>query len=223
MWRKALVLVSLVATGWWLLHTRLFQNLELQQQLQGFFVDYGLWAWPLFTLSCIGFTAVGGSRQLIALACGVLLGGWLGALVSTVYTLVGAVLTIGFSYYLAPAWLYRRFGNRLSALQKLLDHRTWLWICTLRLLPIGSNLVTNLACGLVKLPLKHVMLGSAIGYLPQMLLFSYIGSGLAFNDMSQLVISSIFLLGSILLGTVLYQQQKKTLASAGLKEPSDAH
>lgn len=217
MWRKALLLVALVALSWFILKTQYFQSLAIDAQLRQFFENYGLWAWPLISISCIFFTAVGGSRQLVALICGALLGGWQGCLVSTGYTLLGALLTIGFSYYFAPVWLYRRYGAGLGKLQQSMQHRTWLWVCTLRLLPVGSNVLTNLACGLAKLPLSHVLAGSLIGYLPQMALFSYIGSGLVLTDTTQLIVGFALLLGSILLGTVLYRQQFRLNHGQGIK------
>ena len=47
----------------------------------------------------------------------------------------------------------------------------------IRLLPVGSNLLTNLAAGAIGVPLLPFLLASLVGYLPQMAVFALMGSG----------------------------------------------
>jgi uncharacterized membrane protein YdjX (TVP38/TMEM64 family) len=47
----------------------------------------------------------------------------------------------------------------------------------IRLLPVGSNLLTNLAAGISSIRSKHFFSGTLLGYLPQTLVFALVGSG----------------------------------------------
>ena len=75
----------------------------------------------------------------------------------------------------------------------------------IRLLPVGSNLLTNLFAGATHVPARGFMLGSVLGYLPQMLIFSFAGAGIGLSDHHQLGISiGLFILSSVI-GAYLYR------------------
>ncbi len=160
----------------------------------------------LFAVGAL-FTAVGGPRQIIAFVFGFALGGAVGALFSTFAALAGCL----FSFYCARLtvreFLQKRFGSRLQRFERLIIHRTWLKVLMIRLLPVGSNLLTNLFAGATRVPASGFLIGSFIGYLPQMLIFAYAGAGLGLSDQYQLGISLVLLLLSSAIGTYLYRNR----------------
>jgi uncharacterized membrane protein YdjX (TVP38/TMEM64 family) len=150
------------------------------------------------------YTALGGPRQVLAFSCGFLLGGWQGGLLGTLLTGCGAMLTMLAVHKIGFAWVRQKHAQKIEWIKAVLAEDTWIWICVIRLIPVGSNLVTNMAAALSDLRPAAVFFGSLLGYLPQMLLFSYAGSGVALHDSSQLWISLALLVLSTGLGLYLY-------------------
>lgn len=201
---KPLLLSSLLALGLASLHWEWwgpFNELDLLNRL---FERHWAIAWPIFVITSVVYTTIGGPRQLLAFACGYLMGGLAGALLSTLLTGFGALLAIYCVRHISTEWLYKRHGERVAFIGRLLAEDTWLWICTLRLMPVGSNLATNIAVALARLSTPAVFWGSLLGYLPQMLLFSFAGAGLALQDEQQIWISLLMLLLSTALVFHLY-------------------
>ena len=92
----------------------------------------------------------------------------------------------------------------IELIRAVLAEDTWIWMCVIRLIPVGSNLLTNVAAALSGLNPLAVLFGSMLGYLPQMALFSFAGSGIALHDSSQIWMSLVMLVLSTGLGLYLY-------------------
>jgi uncharacterized membrane protein YdjX (TVP38/TMEM64 family) len=207
--------------GWW----GSFTEEDLLRQL---FQQHWAIAWPVFALGGILYTAVGGPRQVLAFSCGYLLGGFAGGVVSALLTGFGALLTIAVVRRMGMDWLRQRHGQKIEGLRRVLAEDTWLWICIIRLMPVGSNLLTNVAAALAGLSRRGVFLGSLLGYLPQSLLFSYAGRGVALQDSSKIWMSFALLVGSSVLAWYLYHhgfkqrlaQFKATPAPPAASSPS---
>jgi uncharacterized membrane protein YdjX (TVP38/TMEM64 family) len=105
---------------------------------------------------------------------------------------------------LSLVWVRKRYERKIALIKAVLAEDTWIWVCVIRLMPVGSNLVTNIAAALSDLRLTSVFLGSLPGYLPQMLIFSFAGAGFALHDGSKLWISLALLVCSTALGLYLY-------------------
>ena len=103
-------------------------------------------------------------------------------------------------------------------MRQVLGGDTWKWICIVRLMPVGSNLVTNVAAALAGLSRRSVLLGSLPGYLPQSLLFSYAGRGVALQDSDKIWISLALLVGSTALAWYLYHHGFKQRLAQVLRE-----
>lgn len=197
--------------GWWGAYNE-------EDLLRDLFREYGALAWPLFGLGAVVFTALGGPRQVLAFSCGYLLGGWWGGVVSTLLTGLGALLTMSVVKHAGLGWLRERHGDRIDVVRQVLGGDTWKWICIVRLMPVGSNLVTNVAAALAGLSRRSVLLGSLPGYLPQSLLFSYAGRGVALQDSDKIWISLALLVGSTALAWYLYHHGFKQRLTQVLRE-----
>ena len=112
--------------------------------------------------------------------------------------------------------------SKIELIKAVLAEDTWIWICVIRLIPVGSNLVTNIAAALSDLRPVAVFFGSLLGYLPQMLLFAYAGSGIALHDSSQLWMSLVMLVISTGLGLYLYHHGFKQRLRRFKKEHAHA-
>ncbi|MEZ5879970.1 MAG: VTT domain-containing protein [Nitratireductor sp.] len=122
------------------------------------------------------FTAIGGPRQAVAFFGAYFFGFWPGLAVSTLAAGLGCLLA---------ALIARVFEARARQLIRgRVDIAFEYWrqnpvstTVIIRLLPVGSNLLTNLAAGVTGVPLAAFVLASLAGYLPQMAVFALMGSG----------------------------------------------
>ncbi|WP_297892696.1 TVP38/TMEM64 family protein [Shewanella sp.] len=202
---KTVFIVCILLVLMFAVQQGMFEHLTDSNWVAHFIADQGGFALLVLLLVGALFTAVGGPRQVIAFVFGFALGGIYGGLFSTLAALLGCVFAFYVARFTIRSSLQRRFGKRLQKFEALIIHKTWLKVLMIRLLPVGSNLLTNLCAGATHVPAGGFMLGSVLGYLPQMLIFSFAGAGIGLSDHNQLGISiGLFILSS-LIGAYLYR------------------
>ena len=76
--------------------------------------------------------------------------------------------------------------DAIARVRAALAARPFRTTLALRLLPVGSNLALNLLAGLGRIPVLPFLAASAIGYLPQTLIFVLLGEGVAVDRHWQL-------------------------------------
>jgi uncharacterized membrane protein YdjX (TVP38/TMEM64 family) len=79
---------------------------------------------------------------------------------------------------------------------------------TLRLLPVGNNLLLNLFAGVTGLRVWPFLAASLIGYLPQTAVFALTGSGTHVDRTIQLGLGAVLFILSALLGIGLLRQNR---------------
>lgn len=202
---KAIFIVCILLVLMLAAQQGLFEHVTDSNWVAHFIADKGRFAFLVLLAIGALFTAVGGPRQVIAFVFGFALGGIYGGLFSTLAALLGCVLAFYVARLTIRSSLQRRFGRRLQKFEALISDKTWLKVLMIRLLPVGSNLLTNLFAGATHVPARGFMLGSVLGYLPQMLIFSFAGAGIGLSDHHQLGISiGLFILSSVI-GAYLYR------------------
>ncbi|MFQ6372325.1 TVP38/TMEM64 family protein [Shewanella sp. YIC-542] len=204
---KAAVVTAILFMLAWAVKEGWFEHLTDSNWVAYFVKTNGLYGWGLLLVAGALFTAAGGPRQMIAFVFGFALGGWQGALYSTLAALLGCVLSFYVARLTFRSSLQKRFGRKLQKFESLVIHNTWLKVLMIRLLPVGSNLLTNLFAGATHVPARGFLFGSAVGYLPQMLIFAYAGAGVGLSDHVQLIISIALFLVSSIIGTYLYRSR----------------
>jgi len=149
-------------------------------------------------------SAIGLPRQIIALCAGHLLGGLSGALTATAIALSACSIdfTIGRTLLRPP--LQKRYPQAIEKLDTLLSTAPFYSALALRLFPSGSNLLTSLLGGASKVPARYFLAGTAIGYLPQMIVFSFLGSGAAWATKQQGLLSGVSLGVAVGIGALLW-------------------
>ena len=78
----------------------------------------------------------------------------------------------------------------------------------IRLMPVGSNLLTNLFAGAANIDFKRFLLGSLLGYIPQTLVFVLVGSGIGLAQSEKLIISGLLFVIASAIGVHLYRSQR---------------
>jgi uncharacterized membrane protein YdjX (TVP38/TMEM64 family) len=157
-------------------------------------------------------TAVGVPRQGVAFLGGYAFGALAGSGLALAATLLGAAVSLGWARLVGRGWAERRldgrFGRRLRPVRDVLAENPFGAALALRLLPIGNNLALNLLAGLAGIAPLAFLAGSALGYLPQTLVFALLGKGVRVDGAWQLGLSAALFAASIGIGLWLLRRAR---------------
>jgi uncharacterized membrane protein YdjX (TVP38/TMEM64 family) len=180
---KGLVLiVSFVGVAY------LFEVTELSSLLDKGWIDrevrgHGISGELLFLGMGALATAVGVPRQAISFLAGYAFDVALGTLLGVLATVGGCVIAFSYSRWFGRGLIAARFPDRVRRIDGFIHDNTFNMTVLMRLLPVGSNLITNLAAGVANVRALPFVLGSALGYIPQTLVFSLVGSGITLDPL----------------------------------------
>jgi len=162
----------------------------------------------LFLLMGAAFTAIGLPRQIIAFLGGYAFNLVLGTLLGTLATLLGCMLSFGYARFFGKGLLRARLGERAGRFDRFIHDHPFSMTMLIRLLPVGNNLLTNLAAGISSIRAVHFFAGSLLGYLPQSLVFALVGSGVHIAPMLKITLAIVLFLVSMALGVYLYRRRR---------------
>ena len=198
--RGLLVMVVQVLITW-LLKDVLDQN-WVDAQVR----DKGVAGALLFVLVCTLLGSVGLSRQVIAFLGGYAFGFSQGFVLSMAAVVAACITTFFISRVLLRSYLSKRFSTRIQQVDSFLRVNTFTMALLVRLLPLGSNWMINIGAGVSSVSKLPFFLGSALGYIPQMLIFSLLGSGTRVDQFWQVAIAMALFILAATLGIVLYRK-----------------
>lgn len=118
----------------------------------------------------------------LMIANGMLFGPWIGALVSFVGVMAGAMAAFS-----VARWLARRFirgfipDSLLTRVDDFSRNNGFAILLVLRLVPFTSTDLWSYVAGLSRLPLLHFIAATALGDLPGIALFSFVGPAVLEN------------------------------------------
>ncbi len=154
-------------------------------------------------------TAVGMPRQVIAFMGGYAFGFIQGTLLSTGATVLGCLATFYYARLLGRGLVAGRFPGKVRQVDAFISSNPFTMTLLIRLLPVGSNVVTNLAAGVSSVTVAPFVLGSALGYLPQMAIFALVGSGIGVDPVWRIGIGVVLFVLSGVLGVYLYRRLRR--------------
>lgn len=212
-WPRWLVFGGLTLTGFAAIHQGWLGLLTDKDMVASYVHGHGVPGLAVITLAGAVFTGVGAPRQILAFVLGYALDGFNGTLLSTLSTALGASGCFVIARWLLRAELVQRFGRRMGQFDNLFRQQTVLKVLMIRLLPVGSNLVTNLVAGCSEIGFTPFLAGSVLGYLPQMLIFALAGAGIGHADQYELLLSVVLFVVASVIGARLYHSHRaKALA-----------
>jgi uncharacterized membrane protein YdjX (TVP38/TMEM64 family) len=150
-----------------------------QSTLQHLVMEGGVRGPALFLLLATFLTAIGLPRQVPAFVAGYAFGAWDGAAISLLSQVLACGIDFSWSRLMGRAFVYRRFGPALRKIDSTLAARPFIATLAFRLMPVGSNILLNLAAGLSSVRALPFITASAIGFIPQTVIFALIGRGSA--------------------------------------------
>jgi len=154
-------------------------------------------------------TSIGLPRQIAALVAGINLGALLGVIVATLAATLGCLLTFTVSRYLLSDKITQKYPDKLAKLSVFLGEQTFLKAIVIRILPLGSNFLTNIIAGVSKVSMRAYVSGSFVGFIPQMIIFSLAGSGIRLGAQNELIASGILFIIALLISAYLFKKHKK--------------
>jgi uncharacterized membrane protein YdjX (TVP38/TMEM64 family) len=168
---------------------------------------------------------VGVPRQAVAFAGGTAFGALAGSGLSLAAMLLGCAGSFLWARAIGRDWARRRieraFSGRLARLDRFIAENPFTATLTLRLLPVGNNLALNLLAGLSGVSLLPFLAASALGYVPQTVVFALLGKGVRVDGAVQLGLGLALFVLSALLGLWLLRrgrQAREAAAAAGLED-----
>jgi uncharacterized membrane protein YdjX (TVP38/TMEM64 family) len=134
-------------------------------------------AYALVILICLPatvFTVLGGA----------IFGPWIGALLSWGGSMLGTVITHWLAKSVAQKPLHRLFGEH-KILKILKEHDDVPALFRLRVIPIAPFAVMDYAAGLAGVSLRRLLAATAVGVIPSVVAYAYVGSQLLSSMVSK--------------------------------------
>ncbi|MCC7427195.1 MAG: VTT domain-containing protein [Alphaproteobacteria bacterium] len=212
-WRALVLAAGLVAAA---LLVRLARDAGLLDTgwVDGWVRGQGWQGRLVFLAVTAASTGIGVPRQALALLGGYAFGVVEGVALALLGTLIGAAGAFGYARWAARAALSARYGRRLARADRFLAENPFTAVLIVRLLPVGANVVTNVLAGLSAMPLLPFLAGSALGYVPQTVVFALLGKGVRVDGYVQLGLAAALFLASTVLAYALYRRNRQAAAVA---------
>ncbi len=153
-------------------------------------------------------------RQIVSFFAGYFFGLWAGTGIALVATILGCILTFAIARTFR-ATFGKFIRGRLDVAVQFWKENAFFATLIWRFMPAGSNLLTNLAAGALGIPAIGFFLGSAIGYIPQTIVFAVVGSGVKLESGIQIAVSVGLFVVSALMGLALYARYRHRLKGDG--------
>jgi uncharacterized membrane protein YdjX (TVP38/TMEM64 family) len=208
-WRPALLLVGLAVAG---LAIQLLPEGGASGLLARMAAIRGLTGGAVFLAGGALLCAVGVPRQIVGYAAGYAFGVWIGVALAMGAQLAACAGNFVWARMVGRDWargaMEKRWKGRLARVDGFLAANPFTATVTLRLLPVGNNLALNLLAGASGIAAFPFLAGSAIGYVPQTLIFALVGSGARVDRATQLGVGVVLFAASAATGALLVRRYR---------------
>lgn len=206
--RGLVLIATLVAIGYAIKGLGLFGLFDegwIDRNIRG----HGLTGEALFVAVGAGLTAIGLPRQAVSFLGGYAFGFFAGSGLALAASVTGCLVAFLYARVLGRSAIRARFSRRVERIDAFLRDNPMSTAILIRLLPVGSNALTNLAAGVSGVRLVPFVAGSAIGYLPQTAIFALLGTGIHLEPGLRIGTSAALFVASGMLGVWLYRRYRR--------------
>ena len=176
----------------------------------------------IFLVVATTLASIGLPRQIVSFTAGHAFGFVGGLLLAMVASVWMCVATFFYARFLGRAFVARHFANKVRRVDAFLNHNPFAMTLLIRFLPVGSNLTTNLAVGLSRVRPTPFLAASALGYVPQTVVFALLGSGIEVDPALRTGLSLVLFTVSALLGLYLYRRHRHDVTAMTRPEEGGA-
>lgn len=163
----------------------------------------------VFVLLSTLLVALGLPRQIPAFIAGYGFGAVYGTGLALLAQVLACCLDFVWARAVAREFCQRKFGKRLAKIERLLTQQPFTASLMLRLMPVGNNLLLNLAAGLTSVRMLPFVAASALGFIPQTVVFALFGKGSVPDHMHILLLGVGTFIASALLGLLLLRRRRR--------------
>ena len=147
--------------------------------LHGFVGQHPAASVALYVLAYIAVISLSLPGALImTLTGGFLFGPWLGGLVADLGCSSGSMVVFGVCRLAVGDSLDRRASPRIKAFEAGFRKDAFLYLLTMRVIPVSPLWLVNLAAGVIGMPFRGFAVATVIGILPVSLIYASLGAGL---------------------------------------------
>jgi uncharacterized membrane protein YdjX (TVP38/TMEM64 family) len=219
--RGFILIASFVAVGFLVKTIGLhgfFDTEWIDQEIRG----RGLSGEALYILIGAALTAIGMPRQAVSFLGGYAFGFGLGTVLALAASLGGCILAFYYARLLGRSFVLSRFPDRIKRIDAFLHDHPLSMTLLIRLLPVGSNVLTSMAAGVSGVRALPFFVGSLLGYVPQTMIFTLLGSGIHLEPEIRIGASIVLFVISGVLGLYLFRRYRKNRAlDDDVDEPSE--
>ncbi len=182
--------------------------------------DNGLKGAMYFFAISVVITACGAPRQVVAFLGGYAFGAISGVMLATAATLGGCIVTFYLSKLVIKPLIRQRFHKQAERVNAFLAKQPTRKTIIIRLMPLGSNVLTNLIAGSTNVSPRAFFIGSGIGYIPQMFIFALLGKGMLIGSEWKIIVSVLLFFVSSYLSFLLYKKHRLSLEQSATADSS---
>lgn len=137
---------------------------------------------------------------ILTLAGGAIFGFWVGLLIVSFASSIGATLSFLSARFILRDWVQEKFGHKLSAINEGFKKDGAFYLFTLRMIPVFPFFMVNLVTGLTPIKTSTYYIISQIGMLAGTAVYVNAGTQLASIESASGILSPKILLSFALLG-----------------------
>ena len=172
-----------------------------QEKFAALYVDHRLMVIAAYMMIYILVTSLSlPGAAVMTLAGGALFGLWIGTLVVSFASTIGATLACLISRFVLRDWVQRKFGDKLKTVNEGIERGGGFYLFTLRLIPVFPFWLINLVMGLTKMPIRTFYGVSQVGMLAGTIVYVNAGKELAKINSLSGILSPGLILSFVLLG-----------------------
>ena len=202
------MIVALIAIAW-LINSGHFSTLLDKGWIDREIRGQGVRGEMLFVGIAVLFASFGLPRQVVAFMAGYGFGFSSGVGLALLAIISACALSFSYGYLGSVIFSSAKMPLRMQRLAGFIKDNTFTSTLMIRLLPAGSNLLMNLTAGAIRVRRIPFFSGSLLGYIPQTLIFTLIGSGVNVDPGQRISLGVVLFLLSALLGVYLYRRYRK--------------
>lgn len=164
-------------------------NAHKEQLFAGQKADPKLYALVYFAIYVISATFALPVAAILTLAGGAIFGLWVGFLLVSFASTIGATLAFLLARTLLKDWVQRRYGTALATINRGIEKDGLYYLFTLRMVPVFPFVAINLLSGLTPMRALPFALVSQFGMMPGTIVYVFAGTQLVTLDSPQDLLS----------------------------------
>jgi uncharacterized membrane protein YdjX (TVP38/TMEM64 family) len=185
-WQKLLLVLILLLFFITFIHYDLGRFLTIAQlklakhELIEYYASHQAMTAFLFVVTYIVLASLSVPGALsLTFAAGAVFGPWLGTVLASVGSALGATGAFLSARYLVGSSIQKRYGAKLEVINRGVREEGAFYLLSLRLFAVIPYFVTNVVMGLTPIPARTFLWATQLGMLPVIFLYTYTGTELS--------------------------------------------